>query len=87
MYSSGQFDRALLDILANYDAVTNIILPTLGPERRKTYSPFLPLCPRTGKVLQAKVVSQDAKAGEKSDIDQQTKEHVSVPVTGGHCKL
>ena len=57
MYSSGQFDRALLDILANYDAVTNIILPTLGPERRETYSPFLPLCPRTGQVLQAKVVS------------------------------
>ena len=87
MYSSGQFDRALLDILANYDAVTNIILPTLGPERRETYSPFLPLCPRTGQVLQAKVVSLDAQAGEITYIDPQTNDHVSVPVTGGHCKL
>ena len=87
MYSSGQFDQALLDILENYDAVTNIILPTLGPDRRETYSPFMPLCPRTGQVLQAKVVSQDAKAGKITYIDPQTDDRISVPVTGGHCKL
>lgn len=87
MYSSGRFDQALLDILANYDTVTNIILPTLGMERRETYSPFLPLCTRTGQVLQAKVVSQDLQAGEITYIDPKTDDHVSVPVTGGHCKL
>src|SRR5258706_810661 len=52
-YKSGRFDAALKRVLENYDAVTNIILPTLGPERRATYSPFLPICPRTGRVLQA----------------------------------
>ena len=87
MYSSGQFDQALLNILANYDSVKNIILPTLGPERRETYSPFMPLCPRNGQVLQAKVVSRDVQAGEITYIDPQTNDRVSVPVTGGRCKL
>src|SRR5271166_2843954 len=49
-YRSGQFDAALLTVLANYEKVRDIVLPTLGPERRATYSPFLPLCPRTGRV-------------------------------------
>ena len=87
MYKSGQFDAALLDILANYDAVTNVILPTLGPERRETYSPFLPVCPRTGRVLQAKVIGQNSDTGEITYIDPETDEAVTVPVTGGSCKL
>ena len=66
--------------------MTNIILPTLGPERRETYSPFR-LCPRTGQVLQAKVVSRDAQAGEITYHDPETDEAVTVPVTGGSCKL
>src|SRR3546814_8504502 len=41
----------------------NVVLPTLGPERRETYSPFLPLCPRTGRVLQVPVLEVDADAG------------------------
>lgn len=87
MYRSGRFDKALLDILANYDAVTNVILPTLGPERRETYSPFLPVCPRTGRVLQAKVIGQNSAAGEITYHDPETDEAVTVPVTGGSCKL
>ena len=87
MYRSGRFDKALLDILANYDAVTNVILPTLGPERRETYSPFLPVCPRTGRVLQAKVIGQNSAAGEITYHDSETDEAVTVPVTGGSCKL
>src|SRR5947209_9762263 len=51
-YTSGRFDAALLAILAVYDRVKDIILPTLGPERRATYSPFLPISERTGIVLQ-----------------------------------
>src|SRR5438309_5961963 len=51
-YTSGRFDAALLAILAVYDSVMEIILPTLGPERRATYSPFLPISPRSGIVLQ-----------------------------------
>ena len=50
MYRSGAFDATLLAILENYQAVLDIILPTLGEARRQTYSPFLPLCPQTGRV-------------------------------------
>jgi len=86
-YRSGRFDATLLRILRNYDAVTNIILPTLGDERRATYSPFLPICPRTGVVLQVAIVARDEAAGTVSYRDEETGKLVEVPVTGGHCKL
>ena len=44
LYKSGFFNSSLQDILENYDGIMNIILPTLGKERQKTYSPFLPIC-------------------------------------------
>jgi len=85
-YTSGRFDEALLTVLRNYDAVTEVILPTLGPERRATYSPFLPVCPQTGRVLQAPVMAKDPDAGTITyrNDDGAT---VETPVTGGHCKL
>ena len=86
-YRSGRFDATLLRILRHYDAVTNIILPTLGDERRATYSPFLPICPRTGTVLQVAIVARDEAAGTVTYRDEQTNALVEVPVTGGHCKL
>ena len=52
----------------------NLILPTLGPERRATYSPFLPISPRTGVVLQVPIVEHDAKAGTVSYDDPETRE-------------
>ena len=57
-YKSGQFDETLLRMLEVYDKVMDIILPTLGPERHATYSPFLPVSPRTGKVLQVPMVER-----------------------------
>ncbi|MBE9556544.1 MAG: lysine--tRNA ligase, partial [Proteobacteria bacterium] len=54
-YASGEFDAALLKILALHDEVKNAVLPTLGEERRATYSPFLPVCPKTGHVLQVTI--------------------------------
>ncbi|MEI6729691.1 MAG: lysine--tRNA ligase, partial [Pseudomonadota bacterium] len=54
-YQSGMFDQTLLKILANYQQVMDLMLPTLGEERQQTYSPFLPISPRSGKVLLAKV--------------------------------
>jgi lysyl-tRNA synthetase, class I len=86
-YRSGRFDQTLLKVLEHYDAVTNVVLPTLGPERRATYSPFLPVCARTGKVLQVPLVARDVKAGTVSYRDEETDKIVEVPVTGGHCKL
>ena len=87
MYTSGAFDDALRDVLAHYDKITGVILPTLGEERRATYSPFLPVCPRTGRVLQVPVTARDEAAGTISYADEETGETVTVPVTGGHCKL
>ena len=86
-YRSGRFDETLLRVLAEYDKVIQVILPTLGEERRKTYSPFLPLCPKTGRVLQVAIQERDEKEGTIAYDDPETGERVSVPVTGGHCKL
>jgi lysyl-tRNA synthetase class 1 len=84
-YRSGRFDAALLTVLANYEKVRDIVLPTLGPERRATYSPFLPICPHTGRVLQVPVVEWNGERGTiVYDEDGRREE---VPVTGGHCKL
>ncbi len=85
-YTSGRFDAALMRMLEVYDEVMAIILPTLGPERRETYSPFLPICPRTGSVLQVPMTGRDASAGTVSYADPETGETVTVPVTGGHVK-
>ena len=84
-YKSGRFDAALKSVLEHYDQVINVILPTLGPERRATYSPFLPVCPKTGRVLQVSVIARDVKAGTIVYKDNGAK--VETPVTGGRCKL
>src|SRR4051794_2471618 len=62
-YKSGRFDAALLTVLANYERVRDIVLPTLGPERRATYSPFLPISPHTGCVLQVPILEWNAERG------------------------
>jgi lysyl-tRNA synthetase, class I len=67
--------------------VMAIMLPSLREERAASYSPFLPICPRTGVVLQVPIVSHDVKAGTISYDDPETRERVTLPVTGGHCKL
>jgi lysyl-tRNA synthetase, class I len=85
-YKSGRFDAALLRILANYDKVMAVMLPTLGEERQQTYSPFLPVSPRSGKVLLAKVVAHDVDKGTITYVEEDGS-HETVPVTGGHCKL
>ena len=84
-YRSGRFDVALLTVLRHYEKVLNVVLPTLGPERRATYSPFLPLCPRTGHVLQVPIVEWNADKGTIVYDDEGRR--TEVPVTGGHCKL
>ncbi len=86
MYKSGVYDKALLRMLADYDEVMELMLPTLGDERQQTYSPFLPVSPRSGKVLLAKVVAHDVQKGTITYIEEDGSEQ-TVPVTGGHCKL
>jgi lysyl-tRNA synthetase class 1 len=84
-YKSGRFDAALLSVLRHFEAVRDVVLPTLGPERRATYSPFLPVCPKTGRVLQVPVVEWNAQAG--TIVYEDEGKRTEVPVTGGRCKL
>ena len=86
-YTSGRFDAALLKVLERFDAVMAIMLPSLRAERAQTYSPFLPICPRTGIVLQVPIVAHDAAAGTITYEDPETREPVTTLVTGGRCKL
>jgi lysyl-tRNA synthetase, class I len=86
-YTSGRFDTALLKVLEHFEAVMAIMLPSLREERAQSYSPFLPISPRTGAVLQVPVLAHDAKAGTIAYEDPDTSEHVTTLVTGGHCKL
>src|ERR1700681_2889706 len=86
-YKSGRFDAALLKVLERFDEVMAIMLPSLREERAQTYSPFLPISPRTGAVLQVPVLARDVKRGMITYEDPDTGERMSTPVTGGHCKL
>jgi lysyl-tRNA synthetase class 1 len=85
-YRAGEFDDTLKKVLVHYDAIMNVILPTLGAERQATYSPFLPVCPDTGQVLQVPVVARDVDAGTIT-YENEAGATVETPVTGGHCKL
>ncbi|UFS74845.1 lysine--tRNA ligase [Tardiphaga sp. 37S4] len=85
-YTSGRFDATLLKMLAVYDKVMDIILPTLGPDRRATYSPFLPISKTTGVVLQVPMIRRDVAAGTVTYVDPDTNEEVTTPVTGGAVK-
>jgi lysyl-tRNA synthetase class 1 len=86
-YKSGKFDATLLKMLERLEKVMAIMLPSLREERAATYSPFLPVCPRTGKVLYVPIAAHDAGNGTISYDDPETNERVTLPVTGGHCKL
>jgi lysyl-tRNA synthetase class 1 len=83
-YKSGRFDEALLRVLEHYEIVRDIVLPTLGPERRATYSPFLPISPKSGQVLQVPVLEWNKKAG--TIVYEEDGKKVELPVTGGHVK-
>jgi lysyl-tRNA synthetase class 1 len=85
-YNSGGFDEALKNVLAHYDAIMAVMLPTLREERRRTYSPVLPVSPRTGHVLQVPVEVVDAAAGlvRFADMDGET---VEASILGGGAKL
>ncbi|UXN03821.1 lysine--tRNA ligase [Bartonella sp. HY406] len=85
-YTSGRFDETLLLMLKNYDKVINIILPTLGEERRATYSPFLPISPFSGKVLQVPIIARDEARGTITYVEPETGETIETEVTGGKVK-
>ncbi len=85
-YRSGIFDETLRRVLTEYDKIMGVMLPTLGEARRKTYSPFLPLSPKSGKVLQVPILERNEAAGTVVFEDEDGTK-TEVPITGGHCKL
>ncbi len=85
-YHSGLFDRTLLLMLEKYDQIMEIMLPTLRSERQKTYSPFLPISPLTGRVLEVPTLERNTKTGTIIFEDEDGKKK-EVPVTGGNVKV
>jgi lysyl-tRNA synthetase class 1 len=85
-YASGRFDQVLLRILERFDKIQAIMLPTLGEERRATYSPLLPISPKSGRVLQAPTLERNLDKGTIVFADEDGTP-TEVPVTGGHVKL
>ncbi|MGY2050877.1 lysine--tRNA ligase [Methylobacterium sp. JK268] len=86
-YTSGRFDAVLLRVLERYDAVMAVMLPSLRAERSASYSPFLPLHPVTGHVMQVPIDAVNVGNGTIVWRDPATGEAYETPVTGGHAKL
>ena len=85
LYKSGFFNPSLQLILENYDEIMNIILPTLGKERQKTYCPFLPICPESGHVLEIPVLEIDKK--NLKIIFDNNGTRLEKSILDGNCKL
>ena len=84
-YRSGRFDEVIRQVLRNWDAVMGVMLPTLREERRRTYSPILPISPASGIVLQVPVEVVDAEAGIIAFEDEGRR--VEQSALGGQAKL
>jgi len=84
-YKQGIFNNTLHLVLENYEKIMDIILPTLGKERQKTYSPFLPICMETGKVLEVPIVEIKKKEGKI--IYKNKDKKIETEITNGKCKL
>ncbi len=84
-YKKGKFNESLKRVAEKYEDIMNIILPTLRSERRKTYCPFLPLCPETGKVLEIPMLNLEKNTG-KITFDNNGKK-IHTDIYDGNCKL
>jgi lysyl-tRNA synthetase, class I len=85
-YKTGRLDDVLLRVLSRYDAIMEVMLPTLGEERQATYSPFLPISPKSGRVLYVPMKRVDPDGGTIT-FDDEDGEELTMPVTGGNVKL
>ncbi len=85
-YKSGRFDSMLLQAAKKNQEILDVMLPTLGEERQATYSPFLPISPKSGRVLYVPMKEVDAEAGTVTFEDEDG-EVTTLPITGGHVKL
>ena len=84
-YKNGLFNSSLILVLEKYEQIMEIILPTLGKERKKTYSPFLPICPETGQVLEVPII--EIKKEEGKIVYKKGDKKVETEIINGKCKL
>jgi lysyl-tRNA synthetase class 1 len=85
-YMSGRFDEVLKRAVERYQDIMDVMLPTLGPERQATYSPFLPISPKSGRVLYVPMKAVSAADATVTFLDEDGTE-TTLAVTGGHVKL
>ncbi len=85
LYKSGFFNSTLKIILEKYQPIMEIILPTLGKERQKTYSPFLPICPDTGIVLEIPIL--EINENKSKIIFDNNGKKLEASILDGNCKL
>ena len=85
-YKSGAFDQTMLRVLENYEKIMDLMLPTLGAERQETYSAFMPIDPKSGKVIDKGVTGINKEKGTVTYLDEKGEEK-EISVTGGNCKL
>ncbi|WP_312797645.1 lysine--tRNA ligase [Tianweitania sp.] len=85
-YKQGRFDAMLLLAAERYEQIMKVMLPTLGAERQATYSPFLPISPKSGRVLYVPMKNVDAMEGTIT-FDDEDGEETTLPITGGRVKL
>ena len=86
LYRSGRYDTQMLLALERFDAIQAVMLPTLGPERRATYSPFSPISPKTGRVLYVPTLERHIDRGTIVFRDEDGT-LTETPVTGGAVKM
>ena len=84
-YKNGTFNNSLMRVLEKYEEIMEIILPTLRSERKKTYCPFLPICPTTGKVLEIPLLEMNKNNG--TVIFDNNGKKLEIEITNGNCKL
>jgi lysyl-tRNA synthetase class 1 len=93
-YKAGKFNDMLDRVWDSYDKIQAVMLPTLGEERRATYSPFMPVVPvEWGPVEVLQVPVNLVKVNDQRQIsfvppfyaDSQTT--VFCGVTDGRTKL
>lgn len=85
-YKSGKFDHMMIKVIEKYEEIMELMLPTFREERRSNYSPFMPVCPKTGIVLQVAIEKVDKESNSVFYKDANG-DLVETPVTGGNCKL
>lgn len=86
-YTSGRFDDSLKLVFNHYQEIMSLMLPSLRDERRASYSPFLPICPTTGEVLQVKIEELRSESYTIVYKNPKTGVFVETPITKGLCKL